>query len=175
MASADCETSVGQRSDRTRDARRRALRLLAREHLAEYSAIYEQVRPTARNSTHARDQARAHVRQRYPARYEELLAQEQASPIPAVPANIRSKSWQRSIARLADLRQVNYRRLFDRYRAQGMTQSRATARAMAALQEVNQDLFNRLLSEEYELWMAASTTDAPVQEAQAGSGMGAAT
>jgi hypothetical protein len=175
MASSVCEASVSQRSDPTRDARRRALRLLAREHLADYTAIYEQVRPTARNSTQARDQARAQVRQRYPARYEELLAQEQASPLPDVPASIRSKSWQRSIARLADLRQVDYGRLFDRFRTQGMPRSRATARAMAALQEANQDLFDRLLSEEYELWMAASTTDEPAMEAQAGSGMGAAT
>jgi hypothetical protein len=166
---------VGQRSDRTRDARRRALRLLAREHLADYTAIYEQVRPTARNSIHARDVARAQLRERYPVRYQELLAQEQGSPVPDVPAEIRSKSWQRSIARLADLRQVDYRRMFDQFRAQGMSRSRATARAMAALREANKDLFNRLLSEEYELWMAASTTDEPAQQAQAGSDLGAAT
>lgn len=166
---------MGQRPDRTRDARRRALRLLAREHLTDYTAIYEQVCRTARNRFHARDAARARLRERYPVRYQELLAQEQASPIPDVPANIRSKSWQRSIARLADLRQVDFRRTFDQFRAQGMTQSRATARAMAALQEANQDLFSRLLSEEYELWMAASTIEDPDQESQAGSGRGTGT
>jgi hypothetical protein len=82
----------------------RALRLLAREHYEEYAEIYEQVRPATPDRFQARNEARMQLRHRYPSRYLELHAQQEACPGTNVPAGIRSKSWQRATARLADLR-----------------------------------------------------------------------
>jgi excisionase family DNA binding protein len=132
-------------------ARTRALRLLAREHYAEYAEIYEQVRPAAPDRYQARNRARMQVRNRHPDRYLELHAREQAAPGTDVPAGIRSKSWQRATARLAELRAPAYRELFGQFRAQGMNRPAAYDRAMAVLREADSDLFTRMLTEEYQL------------------------
>lgn len=71
---------MSRSGDRSSDARKRALRLLAREHFAEYTSIYEEVRPAAQTRYQARDLARIRLRYRFPARYLELYAQEQAGP-----------------------------------------------------------------------------------------------
>ena len=134
-------------------ARTRALRLLAREHYAEYAEIYEQVRPAAPDRYQARNVARMQLRHRYPDRYLELHAQERAHPGTEVTADIRSKSWQRAIARLADLQAPAYRELFGQFRAQGMNRPAAYDRAMAVLREADCDLFTRMLTEEYQLWL----------------------
>jgi hypothetical protein len=145
---------VSKSADR---ARTRALRLLAREHYAEYAVIYEQVRVAAPDRYWARNRARMQLRHRYPDRYLELLAQERAGPGTDVPAGIRSKSWQRAVARLADLRAAAYRELFGQFRAQGMNRPAAYDRAMAILREAESDLFTRMLTEEYELWLTVGT------------------
>jgi hypothetical protein len=160
-------------------ARTRALRLLAREHYAEYAGIYAQVRPAASDRYQARNLARMQLRHRHPGRYLELHAREQASPGTEVPAGIRSKSWQRATGRLADLRAPAYRELFTRFRAQGMNRPAAYDRAMALLREADSDLFTQMLAEEYRLWLAVSaarTPGASVQGARApGDVMGALT
>jgi hypothetical protein len=145
---------VSKSADR---ARTRALRLLAREHYAEYAEIYEQVRAAAPDRYRARNRARMQLRHRYPDRYLELHAQERAGPGTDVPAGIRSKSWQRAVARLADLRAPAYRELFGQFRAQGMNRPAAYDRAMAILREANSDLFTRMLTEEYQLWLTVGT------------------
>ena len=149
---------VSKSADR---ARTRALRLLAREHYAEYAGIYAQVRPAASDRYQARNQARMQLRHRHPDRYLELHAQEQASPGTDVPAGIRSKSWQRATGRLADLRAAAYRELFTRFRSQGMNRPAAYDRAMAVLREADNDLFTQMLAEEYRLWLAVSAAGTP--------------
>lgn len=159
---------MSRSGDRSSDARKRALRLLAREHFADYTSIYEEVRPAAQTRYQARDLARTRLRYRFPARYLELYAQEQAGPGTDVPADIRSKSWQRSLARLADLRTPAYQKLFTQFRAEGMSRPRAADRAMAALREANSDLFARLLAEEYQLWLIAAAPELPTSDAPGG-------
>ena len=138
-------------------ARTRALRLLAREHYAEYAEIYEEVRAAAPDRYWARNLARVQLRHRYLDRYLELHAQERAGPGTEVPAGIRSKSWQRAVARLADLRAPAYRELFGQFRAQGMNRPAAYDRAMAILREADSELFTRMLTEEYQLWLTVGT------------------
>ena len=142
---------VSKSADRARTG---ALRLLAREHYAEYAEIYEQIRPAALDRYKARNQARIQLRHRYSDRYLELHAQEKAGPGTDVPAGIRSKSWQRAVARLADLRTPAYQELFGQFRAQGMNRPAAYDRATAILREADCDLFTRMLAEEYQLWLA---------------------
>jgi hypothetical protein len=142
-------------------ARTRALRLLARERYAEYAGIYAQVRPAASDRYQARNLARMQLRHRDPGRYLELHAQEQASHGTELPAGIRSKSWQRATARLADLRAPAYRELFTRFRAQGMNRPAAYDRAMAVIREADSDLFTQMLAEEYRLWLAVSAAGTP--------------
>ena len=142
-------------------ARTRALRLLAREHYAEYAGIYEHVRPAAPDRYQARNRARMQLRDRYPGRYMELRAHEQAASGAEVPAGIRSKSWQRATGRLADLRAPAYRESFARFRAQGMNRPAAYDRAMAVLREADSDLFTRMLTEEYQLWLAVDPAGTP--------------
>ena len=151
--------------NRSADPRKRALRLLAREHFADYTVIYEQLRPTAQNRYQARDQARIRLRSRFPARYQELYAQEKGGPGTEIPAGIRSKSWQRALGRLADLRAPDYRQRLAQFRAQGMSAPRAADRAMAALREADGELFERLLTEEYQLWLIAAERPARMSEA----------
>ena len=148
---------VSKSADRARTG---ALRLLAREHYAEYAEIYEQIRPAALDRYKARNQARIQLRHRYSDRYLELHAQEKAGPGTDVPAGIRSKSWQRAVARLADLRAPAYQELFGQFRAQGMNRPAAYDRAMAILREADSELFTRMLTEEYQLWLAIGTAAA---------------
>src|ERR1039458_9312640 len=101
------------------------------------------------------------LRHCYPDRYLELHAQERAGPGTDVPAGIRSKSWQRAVARLADLRAPAYRELFGQFRAQGMNRPAAYDRAMAILREANSDLFTRMLTEESQLWLAVDPAGTP--------------
>ena len=100
---------------------------------------------------------RMQLRHRYPDRYLGLHAQERAGPGTDVPADVRSKSWQRAVARLADLRAPAYRELSSQFRAQGMNRPAAYDRAMAILREADSDLFTRMLTEEYQLWLAVGT------------------
>jgi hypothetical protein len=97
------------------------------------------------------------LRHRYPDRYLELHAHERACAGTDVPAGIRSKSWQRAVARLADLRAPAYRELFGQFRAQGMNRPTAYDRAMAILREADSELFTRVLTEEYQLWLAVGS------------------
>jgi hypothetical protein len=145
---------VSKSADR---ARTQALRLLAREHYAEYAEIYEQVRAAAPDRYSARNQARMQLCHRYPDRYMELHEQERTGPGTDVPAGIRSKSWQRAVARLADLRATTYQELFGQFRAQGMNRPAAYDRAMAILREADSELFTRILTEEYQLWLTVGT------------------
>jgi hypothetical protein len=145
---------VSKSADR---ARTQALRLLAREYYAEYAEIYEQVRAAAPDRYSARNQARMQLCHRYPDRYMELHEQERTGPGTDVPAGIRSKSWQRAVARLADLRATTYQELFGQFRAQGMNRPAAYDRAMAILREADSELFTRILTEEYQLWLTVGT------------------
>jgi hypothetical protein len=154
---------VSKSADR---ARTRALRLLAREHYDEYAEIYEQVRPTTPDRFQARNEARMQLRHQYPSRYLEVHAQQEACPGTNVPAGIRSKSWQRATARLADLRAPAYRDLFGQFRAQGMNQPTAYDRAMAILRDDDSDLFTQMLTEEYQLWLTVSATATPSASTQ---------
>ena len=88
-----------------------------------------------------------------------------------MPAEIRSKSWQRAPARLADLQAPAYQKLLGEFRGQGMSRPRAADRAMAALREAKGDLFARLLTEEYQLWLIASAADEPTPGAPHDSGL----
>jgi hypothetical protein len=142
-------------SDRSSAVRKRALARLAREQPAAYTGIYEQVRPDAAGRHHARGKAWTLLRRRHPGRYFELYAEEMAAPGSEIPAVIRTRSWQRASARLADLRAAAYRESYDGFRAQGMPHSRARERAVAVLRDSRSGLFARLLSDEYELWLAA--------------------
>jgi hypothetical protein len=155
--------------DRSSLARKRALRILMREQYADYSLLYEEIRPATQTRHQARGRAWTQLRARFPDRYLELYAQEQAGLRTQVPAGIRSKSWQRALVRLADLRDPAYRKLFAQFRALGMNPPRAADRALAALREANSDLFARLLTEEYQLWLAATATGPPGRSAQDGS------
>ena len=78
-----------------------------------------------------------------------------------MPPGVRSKSWQRACARLAELRKPAYRARFAEFRAQGMAPPKARDRAIAAVREGNADLFARLLAEEYQRWLAQSGVAAP--------------
>ena len=60
---------MSKNGNRSGDPRRRALRLLAREHFADYTSIYEEIRPSTRSRYQARDRARTQLRSRFPARY----------------------------------------------------------------------------------------------------------
>ena len=171
-----CGTGWALVSNSADRARTRALRLLAREHYAEYAGIYEQVRPAAPDRYQARNLARMQLRHRYPDRYLELHAQERAHPGTDVPADIRSKSWQRAVARLADLRAPAYRELFGQFQAQGMNRPTAYDRAMAVLRDADSALFTRMLTEEYQLWLTVSpahTPSASTQRAHTPAGAGA--
>jgi AraC-like DNA-binding protein len=143
--------------------RKRALRQLAREQHAAYSALYEQVlsRVPGLTPQQARGRALTRLRHKFPGRYLELLAVERSGAGTEVPPGIRSKSWQRATARLADLRQAAYQARFAQFRAQGMAPAKAYDRAIAAVREGDADLFARLLAEEYQLWLAVSGGIAP--------------
>lgn len=96
-----------------------------------------------------------------------------------MPPGIRSKSWQRASARLADLRKADYRSRFAEFRALGMTPAKASERSTAAIRDRHADLFARLLSEEYQLWLAVSGAAPPADgdgtAALKRAGMGAVT
>jgi hypothetical protein len=78
-----------------------------------------------------------------------LFALEQSGAGTEVPPDVRSKSWQRANARLADLRKSAYQPRYAEFRAQGMASPKAYDRAVAVVREGNADLFARLLAEEY--------------------------
>lgn len=134
--------------------RKRALRRLSHEQPAAYSSLYEQVLAQTPGLTRHQARGRAWTRLRYqfPDRYLELAALEH-SGIDAIPPGIRTKSWQRATARLADLCPGTYQPQFARFRADGMTPARASDRAAATVRGSNPDLFTRLLTEEYQLWL----------------------
>src|ERR1700677_1795461 len=147
--------------------RKRALRRLSREQHAAYSAHYEQVLSEIPGVTRHRARGRAWTRLRYdfPDRYLELFALEQSGT--DVPPEIRSKSWQRATARLADLRDAAYKPRYAEFRSKGMAPAKAYDRAIAAVRDNETDLFARLLSEEYRLWQALAETARACDEAKA--------
>lgn len=148
--------------DRSSLLRKRALRRLSHEQPAAYSSLYEQVLAQTPGLTRYQARGRAWTRLRYqfPGRYLELAALEN-SGIEEIPPGIRTKSWQRATARLADLCHSSYQPQFTRFRAGGMTPSRAADRAAAIVRDSNPDLFTRLLTEEYQLWLTQPPAAAP--------------
>lgn len=144
--------------DRSSALRKRALRRLSHEQHTAYSALYEQVLSEIPGLTrhHARPRAWTRLRYQFPDRYLELFALEQSGADTEVPPDVRSKSWQRANARLADLRKSAYQPRYAEFRAQGMASPKAYDRAVAVVREGNADLFARLLAEEYQLWLTAS-------------------
>jgi hypothetical protein len=151
--------------DRSSVLRKRALRRLSHEQPAAYSMLYEQVVSQAPDLTRHQARGRAWTRLRYefPSRYLELFALEQVAIGTDVPPAIRSKSWQRASARLADLRKAAHQSRVAEFRAQGMTPAKVFERAVAAVRDRDPDLFARLLAEEYQLWLwlAVSGAAAP--------------
>ena len=144
--------------DRSSVLRKRALCRLSREQHAAYSTLYEQVLAEIPGLTRhqARGRARTRLRYEFPDRYLELFALEQGGIGTEVPPGIRSKSWQRASARLADLRKDAHQARFAEFRVQGMGPAKAYDRAIAVVRDGNADLFARLLAEEYQLWLAVS-------------------
>lgn len=134
--------------DRSSAARKRALRRLAYEERAVYREMYEQARRDASTHDQARGRGRTLLRYRFPDRYLELYAEEQAAPGTDVPPGIRSKAWLKANAALADLRTDTYRPLFEQARADGLNNSCAYDLASSQLRTANQELFVRLLAEE---------------------------
>lgn len=149
--------------DRSSVLRKRALRRLSHEQHAAYSTLYEQVLAESPGLTrhHARGRAWTRLRYQFPGRYAELFALEQSGAPAEVPPDVRSRSWQRANARLADLRQAAYQPRYAEFRARGMASSKAYDRAVAVIREGNADLFARLLAEEYQRWLAASGAASP--------------
>jgi hypothetical protein len=145
--------------NRSSGFRKRALRRLAHEEPAAYAAIYETVRPGEIDRANARGKTWTLLRYQFPDRYFELYAEEQAAPANGVPADIRSKSWARATANLADLRAGSYRKLYDRFSADGMPEARAYDRAMSLLRETESALFTELLTHEYRLWLTVSAAE----------------
>jgi hypothetical protein len=143
--------------------RKRALRRLSHEQYVVYSALYEQVLSEIPGLTRHQARGRAWTRLRYefPDRYLELFALERGGIGTDVPPEIRTKSWQRATARLAELRRAAYRSRYAEFRARDMTPAKAYDRAIAAVRDGDADLFARLLAEEYQLWLAVSGDAAP--------------
>lgn len=160
MKAADAETGTSPAESRDHSSllRKRALRRLSREQHAAYGALYEQVlSESAGLSRHqARGRARTLLRREFPDRYLELYGLERCASDTDVPPAIRSKSWQRATARLADLHKAAYQPRYEGFMAQDMPPAKAYDRAVAAIRERYADLFARLLAEEYQLWMAVS-------------------
>ena len=147
---------MGASANRSSIFRKRALRRLAREQPTAYAEIYEKIRPGEATAAHARGKAWTRLRRQFPDRYLELFAEEQAAPAAEIPANIRTKSWQRATASLADLRADAYRELYEQFFTGGMPEPRAYDRAMAILRETESELFTQLLAHEYKMWLAVS-------------------
>lgn len=145
-------------SDQSSVVRKRALRQLADEESGVYRELYELVLSLGPGlSRHqARGRARTMLRYQFPGRYLELYALELCTPAAKVPPAVRSRSWQRASARLADLREPDHKGHYARFRAQGMTTRRAWERATAELRNASADLFARLLAEEYRLWLTGA-------------------
>jgi hypothetical protein len=144
--------------DRSSLLRKRALRRLSHEQHAAYAVLYEQVLAETPGLTRhqARPRAWTRLRHEFPDRYLELFALEHGGIGDDVPPEIRTKSWQRACARLAELRTTAYRTRYAQSRAQGMTPSKARDRAIAAIRQDNAALFARLLAEEYQRWLTQS-------------------
>ena len=152
------ELEAAASGDRSSLLRKQALRRLSHEQHAAYAALYEQVLAEIPGLTRhqARPRAWTRLRHEFPGRYLELFALEHGGIGAEVPPSVRSKSWQRACARLAELRKPVYRARFAEFRAQGMAPPKARDRAIAAVREGNADLFARLLAEEYQRWLARS-------------------
>ena len=152
--------------DRSSVLRKRALCQLSHEQPTAYSILYEQVLSEFPDLTRhqARGRARTRLRYEFPGRYLELFALGQGGIGTEVPPDIRSKSWQRASARLADLRKAAHQARFAEFRAQGMSPPKAHERATAAIRDSDADLFARLLAEEYQLWLSVSGAAAPADD-----------
>ncbi len=143
-------------SNRSSNMRKRALRKLSHEHYREYSALYEDVLAETPGMTRhlVRSRAWTQLRYQFPDRYLELYALEQAGIEDKVPSGMRSRCWQRANTRLARSDEAAYQARLAEFRGQGITQSKAYDRAVAALRADHGDLFARLLAEEYQLHRA---------------------
>jgi hypothetical protein len=128
---------------------------MAREEHAAYAIHYEDLTREIPGLTmhQARGRAWTRLRHQFPDRYLELFAEERGGVTTDIPADIRTKSWQRATARLADVHADECREQSARLVAQGMAKPKAWSRAMAAIREADADLFVKLLTEEYQLWL----------------------
>jgi len=77
---------MSESGDRSSVTRKRALRILMREQYADYTLLYEEIRPATQTRHQARSRAWTRLRARFPDRYLELYAQEQAGLRTGVPA-----------------------------------------------------------------------------------------
>ncbi|HLJ98960.1 MAG TPA: hypothetical protein VKU39_03520 [Streptosporangiaceae bacterium] len=140
--------------------RKRALRKLSHEQCAAYTALYERL--LAENPGLTRYQARGRtwtlLRYQFPDRYLELFALERSGGAADLPPDVRTRSWRRANARLAEIRETAYRPRYAEFAAQGMLPAKAHDRAIAAVRQDNPDLFGLLLAQEYEAWLAAADT-----------------
>lgn len=136
--------------------RKRALRRLARQEYDAYRGLYDGLTAAGFVKHQARGRAWTQLRQRFPDAYLELYALEQVAPGHEVPPEIRSKSWQRAMALLSDLRKAPYRELYGRFRADGLSMPDAAHRASQALRAEDPELFARLLADEIRMWQSVS-------------------
>lgn len=156
-------------SNRSSNLRKRALRKLSHEHYREYSALYEDVLSETPGMTRhcVRSRAWTQLRYQFPDQYLELYALEQAGIEDKVPPGMRSRCWQRANTRLARSDEAAYQARLAEFRGQGITQSKAYDRAVAALRADYGDLFARLLAEEYQLHLAKAGEPASCCQATA--------
>jgi hypothetical protein len=162
--------ATSQRKSRNRSStmRKRALRRLARERRSAYDEAYQAIRPLTETRFHARDRAFTQLRHRYPDRYLELYAEERAGVTTSVPPGLRSKSWQRAIARLADLSGPAYQELSREMRARGMSSGRAYDMAMTRIRHASGELFAALLADELMMWLGEAGISIPCEDTAAG-------
>ena len=146
-------------SNESSKARKRALRQLAREERVVYRNLYTVIAPGAGRPDRARGQAMTQLRYQFPDRYVELYAIERAAPGADIPADIRSKSWQRAMGILADLRKVPYGKRLDQLHSEGYSHPAAFDLATAELRAAEPDLFADLLAREISMWLTSPPAD----------------
>lgn len=143
--------------DESSKIRKRALRQLAREERTAYRNLYATIAPGAGRPDLIRGQAMTQLRYQFPDRYLELYALERAAPGVSIPADIRSKSWERAMGILADLRKAPYRKHFDQLRSEGRSRAAAFDLATAELRAAEPDLFASLLAREISMWLTGGS------------------
>jgi hypothetical protein len=136
--------------------RKRALRRLARQEYDAYRDLYAALTSEGYVRHQARGRAWTQLRQQFPDAYLELYALEQVGPGHEASPEIRSKSWQRAMALLGDLRKAPYREHYERFLADGLTMPDAAYRATEALRVQDPELFARLLAAEIRMWQSVA-------------------